>query len=154
MCYHTLAREMRVYAPIAQLDRVTDYESVGRGFESLSAYQKPRYPFGYLGFCFACNGPYPTTPYTIFPTGNIVASSPFRRLSNLYNPLTKRIPLMGIRFFSSICMYFTKLKCCGRSYFVQSNEVAKMLQIVLYNFSEVKYNPAYRKHLPMRERKR
>ena len=28
------------YAPIAQLDRVTDYESVGRGFESLSAYQK------------------------------------------------------------------------------------------------------------------
>ena len=26
------------YAPIAQLDRVTDYESVGRGFESLSAY--------------------------------------------------------------------------------------------------------------------
>ena len=27
------------YAPIAQLDRVTDYESVGRGFESLSAYQ-------------------------------------------------------------------------------------------------------------------
>ena len=30
------------YAPIAQLDRVTDYESVGRGFESLSAYQKIR----------------------------------------------------------------------------------------------------------------
>ena len=29
---------MSVYAPIAQLDRVTDYESVGRGFESLSAY--------------------------------------------------------------------------------------------------------------------
>ena len=27
------------HAPIAQLDRVTDYESVGRGFESLSAYQ-------------------------------------------------------------------------------------------------------------------
>ena len=39
------------YAPIAQLDRVTDYESVGRGFESLSAYQKSRYPFGYLLFC-------------------------------------------------------------------------------------------------------
>ena len=31
-----------MYAPIAQLDRVTDYESVGRGFESLSAYQKIR----------------------------------------------------------------------------------------------------------------
>ncbi len=29
-----------VYAPVAQLDRVTDYESVGRGFESLLAYQK------------------------------------------------------------------------------------------------------------------
>ena len=28
------------YAPVAQLDRVTDYESVGRGFESLPAYQK------------------------------------------------------------------------------------------------------------------
>ena len=38
------------YAPIAQLDRVTDYESVGRGFESLSAYQKNRYPFWDNGF--------------------------------------------------------------------------------------------------------
>ena len=38
------------YAPIAQLDRVTDYESVGRGFESLSAYQKNRYPFRDNGF--------------------------------------------------------------------------------------------------------
>ena len=28
------------HAPIAQLDRVTDYESVGRGFESLSAYHE------------------------------------------------------------------------------------------------------------------
>ena len=27
------------YALVAQLDRVTDYESVGRGFESLLAYQ-------------------------------------------------------------------------------------------------------------------
>ena len=27
-----------MYAPIAQLDRVTGYEPVGRGFESLSAY--------------------------------------------------------------------------------------------------------------------
>ena len=40
------------YAAIAQLDRVTDYESVGRGFESLSPYQKSRYPFGYLLFCY------------------------------------------------------------------------------------------------------
>ena len=38
------------YAPIAQLDRVTDYESVGRGFESLSAYQKNRYPLRDNGF--------------------------------------------------------------------------------------------------------
>ena len=35
---------MMRYAPIAQLDRVTDYESVGRGFESLSAYQKYQIP--------------------------------------------------------------------------------------------------------------
>jgi hypothetical protein len=28
------------YAPVAQLDRVTDYESVGRGFESLLAYHR------------------------------------------------------------------------------------------------------------------
>ena len=41
-----------MHAPIAQLDRVTDYESVGRGFESLSAYQNSRYPFGYLLFLF------------------------------------------------------------------------------------------------------
>ena len=32
-----------VHAPVAQLDRVTDYESVGRGFESLPAYQKTGY---------------------------------------------------------------------------------------------------------------
>ena len=31
------------HAPVAQLDRVTDYESVGQGFESLPAYQ-----IGYL----------------------------------------------------------------------------------------------------------
>ena len=30
-----------MHAAIAQLDRVTDYESVGRGFESLLPYQKP-----------------------------------------------------------------------------------------------------------------
>ena len=38
------------YAPIAQLDRVTDYESVGRGFESLSAYQEKQIPL--TGICF------------------------------------------------------------------------------------------------------
>ena len=30
----------RVRAPVAQLDRVSDYESEGRGFESLPAHQK------------------------------------------------------------------------------------------------------------------
>ena len=44
------------YALVAQLDRVTDYESVGRGFESLPAYQKSRYPFGYLLFAFVAEG--------------------------------------------------------------------------------------------------
>ena len=35
-----LASENRLwYAPVAQLDRVTGYEPVGRGFESLPAYQ-------------------------------------------------------------------------------------------------------------------
>ena len=37
-CYYIEALE-RAYAPVAQLDRVTDYESVGQGFESLLAYQ-------------------------------------------------------------------------------------------------------------------
>ena len=40
LCYYTLALRNAVYAPVAQLDRVTDYESVGRGFESLPAYQR------------------------------------------------------------------------------------------------------------------
>ncbi len=31
-----------MYAPVAQLDRVTGYEPVGRGFESLPAYHKKR----------------------------------------------------------------------------------------------------------------
>ena len=38
VCYHIPAREVHVHAPVGQLDRVTDYESVGRGFESLLAY--------------------------------------------------------------------------------------------------------------------
>ena len=33
------ARTSREYAPVAQLDRVSDYESEGRGFESLPAHQ-------------------------------------------------------------------------------------------------------------------
>ena len=38
------------YAPVAQLDRVTDYESVGRGFESLPAYQDQNESSG--PFCY------------------------------------------------------------------------------------------------------
>ena len=37
-------------APVAQLDRVFDYESKGRGFESLPAYQVPIHCIG--TFCF------------------------------------------------------------------------------------------------------
>ena len=37
-CYYIEALKS-AYAPVAQLDRVTDYESVGQGFESLLAYQ-------------------------------------------------------------------------------------------------------------------
>ncbi len=50
-CYYMQALKS-AYAPIAQLDRVTDYESVGRGFESLSAYQKNRYPIRDSGFSY------------------------------------------------------------------------------------------------------
>ena len=38
LCYDIQAPEIKGHAPVAQLDRVTDYESVGRGFESLPAY--------------------------------------------------------------------------------------------------------------------
>lgn len=36
------ARTPKEYAPVAQLDRVSDYESEGRGFESLPAHQIPQ----------------------------------------------------------------------------------------------------------------
>ena len=38
-CYYSGALMRALYAPVAQLDRVTGYEPVGRGFESLPAYQ-------------------------------------------------------------------------------------------------------------------
>ena len=41
--------QVSAHAAIAQLDRVTDYESVGRGFESLSPYQKAD---THSGICF------------------------------------------------------------------------------------------------------
>ena len=51
VCYYTLALRKQMYAAVAQLDRVTDYESVGRGFESLSPYQERVVPFGMPRFC-------------------------------------------------------------------------------------------------------
>ena len=75
-----------MYAAIAQLDRVTDYESVGRGFESLSPYQKSRYPFGYLLFCFVrglelckCKCPVDTCSFPARRERHHSVTSPFRR---------------------------------------------------------------------------
>ena len=56
------------HAPVAQLDRVTDYESVGQGFESLPAYQKIQIPIRVSGFfytrvdTFLARGRVPRTP--------------------------------------------------------------------------------------------
>jgi hypothetical protein len=36
---HLIHYKEPTHAPVAQLDRAPDYESVGRGFESLLAYQ-------------------------------------------------------------------------------------------------------------------
>ena len=41
-----------MHAPVAQLDRVTDYESVGRGFESLPAYHKFQIPIRVSGIFY------------------------------------------------------------------------------------------------------
>ena len=40
MGYNNKAVKQTVYALVAQLDRVSDYESEGQGFESLRARQK------------------------------------------------------------------------------------------------------------------
>ena len=48
--------EVLVYAPVAQLDRVTGYEPVGQGFESLPAYQKSRYSVRNSGFSYMLGG--------------------------------------------------------------------------------------------------
>ena len=44
------------YALVAQLDRVTDYESVGRGFESLPSHQESPTHFRVPGILFARSG--------------------------------------------------------------------------------------------------
>ena len=56
MILYRSARESETNAPVAQLDRVTDYESVGQGFESLPAYQKNRYPIRDDGFSYMLGG--------------------------------------------------------------------------------------------------
>ena len=53
-CYYMQAIEI-AHAPVAQLDRVTDYESVGQGFESLPAYQNEHLRVFVL-FCFPASG--------------------------------------------------------------------------------------------------
>ena len=51
-CYYIQA--LRRYAAVAQLDRVTDYESVGRGFESLLPYHVgAKLGFAPTSFCFS-----------------------------------------------------------------------------------------------------
>ena len=47
---------LKLNAPVAQLDRVTGYEPVGRGFESLLAHQQGRAPAPISRFtlCKAC----------------------------------------------------------------------------------------------------
>ena len=47
------------YAPVAQLDRVTGYEPVGRGFESLPAYQKTAHFLGNRAVFLAFFGVFP-----------------------------------------------------------------------------------------------
>ena len=44
------------FALLAQLDRVTDYESVGQGFESLAAHQEKTTDFLSVVFCL-CGKP-------------------------------------------------------------------------------------------------
>ena len=61
---------------LAQLDRVTDYESVGQGFESLAAHHKNRNNFCCSGFLFCKKGlepPNGTTALRKRPGGSFLA---------------------------------------------------------------------------------
>lgn len=62
------------YAPVAQLDRVPGYEPVGRGFESLRAYQKiaPK-AFTYLALgAFYYNQRFPEKYFSNFYVSSII----------------------------------------------------------------------------------
>ena len=105
-----------MHAPIAQLDRVTDYESVGRGFESLSAYQNPDTHSGIWIFVFIgkgirkikCNAPgercslgsYPATPIFSFAKANENANE---SLSAYYPRISTIDTMVGYSFFVEIC---------------------------------------------------
>jgi hypothetical protein len=51
-----LTPRQAAHGPVAQLDRVFDYESKGRGFESRRAHQANRHPFGCLFACASYGG--------------------------------------------------------------------------------------------------
>ena len=67
------------YALVAQLDRVTDYESVGRGFESLPSHQEKPVHIVYWFFFFVCamegarTGRRRIAPQAISPVGCCLA---------------------------------------------------------------------------------
>ena len=63
-------------APVAQLDRVSDYESEGREFESLPAHQAPRFRGAFL-FCRLA---------AAAPTGQAVRTPAKRDARRLQNP--------------------------------------------------------------------
>ena len=67
MILYSGADEQR-HAPVAQLDRVTDYESVGRGFESLPEYQKMENILRCSPFFYAFFHPFPGE-YNRLPAG-------------------------------------------------------------------------------------
>ena len=52
LCYYIMRGEKPRFALLAQLDRVTDYESVGQGFESLAAHHKKALTFAVGAFLF------------------------------------------------------------------------------------------------------
>lgn len=52
MCYNIRVDGDTSDAPVAQLDRVTGYEPVGRGFESLPAHSEPLTTVGGFAYIF------------------------------------------------------------------------------------------------------
>ena len=102
-CYNTLAFCER-YAPVAQLDRVTDYESVGRGFESLLAYHRMRLPGAVRFPVFVCPVELPTTPPKILRLG-----------SNFWEGTDSVEHATGMFFVNPLLAYLRGTKVsCGR----------------------------------------